>query len=273
MAKSRSKLNKWRHQHNFLNFNRLQNYTAIGYALWAYQLQTLKWQTILQIQIIIGMISKFVQSFKAIDELEVMGYCIKAQLGVDQNLYYTLHFKVIQMNKWKNECTNVMVWGRACYFPVTEVSNNTDFLWRCMDAKNMFLCLPEWGEPATPGVTYQAPLVKCYTGTTAYWIDFDLDLVLVDHHWHQVVFRRCRVKLVKICVHWDSPPNTLTRRHTQGIEPMLDQYWASVVDGGPTLIKHSINVRWLVGRLTSERGSCLGLMGSSPRESEGFHTK
>ena len=54
-------------------------------------------------------------------------------------------------------------------------------------------------------------------------------------------------------------PEQLTQQ-TQAIDPVFDQCWASVVDGGPTLIKHWANILCLLGQLTElsywERVSC-----------------
>ena len=35
---------------------------------------------------------------------------------------------------------------------------------------------------------------------------------------------------------------------TRHIDPMFDQYWADVVDGGQTLVQHLVNVSCLLGR-------------------------
>ena len=36
-------------------------------------------------------------------------------------------------------------------------------------------------------------------------------------------------------------------RLTRNLSPMLDQCWANVVDGGPTLVKHWVDVSCLLG--------------------------
>ena len=41
--------------------------------------------------------------------------------------------------------------------------------------------------------------------------------------------------------------DTMGSRQTRDIEPLLDQCWASVVDGGPTLNQQWLNVSCLVG--------------------------
>ena len=38
-----------------------------------------------------------------------------------------------------------------------------------------------------------------------------------------------------------------TTQQTRDIDPMLDQCWASVVDGGQTLVQHWVDVSFLLG--------------------------
>ena len=43
-----------------------------------------------------------------------------------------------------------------------------------------------------------------------------------------------------------SGANSVQVQHTQNVGPMLSQCWASVVDGGPTLVQHRANVSRLL---------------------------
>ena len=50
--------------------------------------------------------------------------------------------------------------------------------------------------------------------------------------------------------------DTMGSRQTRDIEPLLDQYWASVVDGGPTLNQQWLNVSCLVGCPQQKSAGC-----------------
>ena len=39
----------------------------------------------------------------------------------------------------------------------------------------------------------------------------------------------------------------LTTQQTRDIDPMMDQCWASVVDGGTTLVQHWVDFSWFAG--------------------------
>ena len=54
-------------------------------------------------------------------------------------------------------------------------------------------------------------------------------------------------------------PPALMSRQTRHIYPMFDQCWANVVDGGPTLVKHWLDVSCLLGwhLFFSEANTCL----------------
>ena len=40
---------------------------------------------------------------------------------------------------------------------------------------------------------------------------------------------------------------TVMSQQTRYIYPMFDQCWANVIDGGPTLVKHQVDVSCLLG--------------------------
>ena len=52
------------------------------------------------------------------------------------------------------------------------------------------------------------------------------------------------------CKRWpNSKPPLDQPQQTRHIDPMLEQCWADVVDGGPTLVQHWVDVLCLSGRL------------------------